>query len=282
MVFEVICPRYFSRQCHTPNAAMASNIPCRRANFRNTWLSNPVGFFYNSTWRSPSCFNDITVKDFDRCLANRTLRMFGDSTVRQLFTFLFKYQNLTWAIGPKEAHNNIIPTSKWYSYSEAYNKRFNYTVFWAPHGLPMSFENANRTAIRPCFVHLDEIPSGSRDIVLIHLYAHFQLFPLHVFKARMKHIRLATERLLIRAPDIKIAIKGPHYFIKHSTGNTLGGLWGPVYDKIIRQEFVSLYARVIYLDVWDMHVTDENSDIHPSEELLKTMLRTLFGYVCSK
>ncbi|XP_046563522.1 NXPE family member 3-like [Haliotis rubra] len=154
--------------------------------------------------------------------------------------------------------------------------------FLGPHGLPMSFENANRTAIRPCFVHLDEIPSGSRDIVLIHLYAHFQVFPLHVFKARMKYIRLATERLLIRSPDIKIVIKGPHYFIKHSTRNTLGGLWGPLYDKIIRQEFVSLYARVIYLDVWDMHVTGENSDVHPSEGLLKTMLRTLFGYVCSK
>ncbi|XP_067668088.1 NXPE family member 3-like [Haliotis asinina] len=264
-----------------PKTAMASNIPCSRTNFRNTWLSNPAGFFFNSTWRPLSCFNNITVKHFDRCLANRTLRMFGDSTVRQFFIVLFKYQNLTWRIGPKGTESNFIPTSKWYSYSEAYSKRFNYTVSWSPHGLPMSFENANRTEIRPCFVHLDEIPSGSRDIVLINLYAHFQLFPVHMFKTRMRLIRLAIERLLLRSPDIKIAIKGSHYFIKHSTGNTLGGLWGPVYDKIIKQEFVALYDRVVFLDLWDMLVSVENSDIHPPEQFIKTMLRTLFGYVCT-
>ncbi|XP_067670329.1 NXPE family member 3-like [Haliotis asinina] len=265
-----------------PNPTLSSNNPCSRTNFRHTWLSNPAGFFHNSTWRPLSCFNYITGNDVDRCLANRTLRMFGDSTVRQLLTFLFKYQNLTWRIGPKDTSSNFIPTSKWYSYSEAHNKRFHYTVFWSPHGLPMSFEHANRTAIRPSFVHLDEIPSGSRDIVLINLYAHFLFFPLHMFKVRMKHIRLAIERLLRRSPNIKIAIKGPHYFVTHDPHFSLGGMWGPVYAKIIRQEFVALYDRVIYLDLWDMLVSVENANIHPSEQLLMTMLPTLFGYVCIK
>ncbi|XP_046326570.1 NXPE family member 3-like isoform X2 [Haliotis rufescens] len=264
------------------NTRMTSQIPCSRTTFKNTWLSKPVGFFYNSMWNPLSCINNITAKDYDRCLANRTLRMFGDSTVRQLFSFMYKHMNLTWRIGPWQTGADLVPTDKWYSYSEAYKKGFNYTVFWSPHGLPMTFVNANRTAIRPSFVHLDEIPSGSRDIVLINLYAHFHFFPVHIFRSQMKRIRQAIKRLLIRSPDVKIAIKGPHYFVVDNVVTTLGSMWGPVYDKIIRQEFVHLYDHVIYLDVWDMLISVESSGIHPSEQILNTMLRTLFGYVCTK
>ncbi|XP_048247494.1 NXPE family member 3-like isoform X1 [Haliotis rufescens] len=264
------------------NTSMTSQIPCSRTTFKTTWLSKPVGFFYNSTWNPLSCINNITVKDYDRCLANRTLRMFGDSTVRQLFSFLIKHLNLTWRVGPWQTAANFVPTDKWYSYSEAYKTSFNYTVFWSPHGLPMTFVNANRTAIRPSFVHLDEIPSGSRDIVLINLYAHFHFFPIHIFRSQVKRIRQAIERLLIRSPDVKIVMKGPHYFVVDRVVTTFGRMWGPVYDKFIRQEFVDLYDNVIYLDLWDMLISVESTGVHPGEQILNTMLRTLFGYVCTK
>ncbi|XP_071086003.1 NXPE family member 3-like [Haliotis cracherodii] len=264
------------------NTTLPATVPCSRSSVRNSWVSKPVGFFYNSTWRPLLCFNDVTVEDYDLCLANRTLRMFGDSTVRQWFSFFYKHLNLTWRVGPWQITKNLQPTGNWYSYSEAYKKDFNYTIFWAPHGLPMTFNNANRTALRPSFVHLDEIPSGSRDIVLIHLYAHFLFYPVHMFRSQIQRIRPAVQRLLERAPDIKIAIKGPHYFVLNSIIYTFGRMWGPVYDKIIREEFVGLYDRVIYLDFWEMLLSVESPDVHPGEKLINTMIRTLFGYVCKK
>ncbi|XP_067670197.1 NXPE family member 3-like [Haliotis asinina] len=261
---------------------MSAKIPCSRTSVRNSWLSEPVGFFYNSTWHPRMCFIDVNVKDYNHCLANRTLRMFGDSTVRQWFSFFYKHLNLTWRVGPKQVVEQIQPTGKWYSYSEAYSKRFNYTILWSPHGLPMTFNNANRTALRPSFVHLDEIPSGSRDIVLIHLYAHFLLYPVRMFRAQIQRIRPAVQRLLIRSPNIKIAIKGPHYFVVTNIISTFGRMWGPVYDRIIRQEFVNLYDRVIYLDYWEMLLSIQSAGVHPDEKLINTMIRNFFGYVCEK
>ncbi|XP_046554958.1 NXPE family member 3-like [Haliotis rubra] len=262
------------------DTSLSAKIPCSRASVRNSWVSKPVGFFYNSTWHPLECFIDVSVKDYNRCLTNRTLRMFGDSTVRQWFSFLYKHLNLTWRIGPKQAIEQT--NGKWYSYSEAYSKRFNYTAFWSPHGLPMTFDNASRTALRPSFVHLDEIPSGSRDIVLIHLYAHFLFYPVHMFRAQIQRIKQAIQRLLMRSPDIKIAIKGPHYFVVTKIVSTFGRMWGPVYDRIIRQEFVNLYDRVIYLDYWEMLLSIESASVHPDEKLIDTMIRNFLGYVCEK
>ncbi|XP_048246535.1 NXPE family member 3-like [Haliotis rufescens] len=263
-------------------ATVSSSAPCGRKQFRDTWTTpSPVGFFYNSTWRQRGCFNTITTNDYSKCLANRSLRMYGDSTVRQWFTVLYKRLNLTmrtgpWFIGP------IPVAQKRYYYTEAYEKQHNYTVVWIPHGLPMSFQNANRTASRPVFVYLDETPAGSRDIILINLYAHFNLFPVHMFRSQMKRTRISIQKLLKRSPDIKIAIKGPHNYIHPITNYTLDGLWGPIYENIIKQEFVGLYDQLVYLDIWDMTIAVENTDVHPTEDVVSTMIHTFLGYFCAK
>ncbi|XP_046361354.2 NXPE family member 3-like isoform X1 [Haliotis rufescens] len=263
---------------------VSASRPCYLQDPRNTWRATPpVGFSYQHTWRPLSCFsNTTTTNSYHHCLANRTLRLYGDSTVRQWFSYLFIKLNLTFRSKPSEIRNNVeLMSQKWYEYTAAFNIRHNYTVSWSPHGLPMTFQDANMTDIRPVFVRLEDIPSQSTDILLVNLYSHFELFPLHIYRSRVKRTRRAIEELLIRSPNVMIAIKGPHNFVvegKFTT--TLGGMWGPVYENILKQEFVDLNNRVVYLDFWDMTVALESEDIHPSEQIVKMMLNVFFGHVC--
>ncbi|XP_046560127.1 NXPE family member 4-like [Haliotis rubra] len=74
------------------DTSLSAKIQCSRASVRSSWVSKPVGFFYNSTWHPLECFIDVSVKDYNRCLTNRTLRMFGDSTcnvITQIMFFLY-------------------------------------------------------------------------------------------------------------------------------------------------------------------------------------------------
>ncbi|XP_067669919.1 NXPE family member 3-like [Haliotis asinina] len=261
-------------------AAVFSISPCGKKRFRDSWVTpSPIGFFCNSTWRQRKCFNILSTNDYHQCLTNRSLRVFGDSTVRQFFTVLYKTLNLKMRTGPWFLGQKLTSHKRYY-YMEAYEERHNYTVAWIPHGLPMSYFNANRTAIRPVFVRLDEIPSGSSDIILINLYAHFNLFPVHIFRDQLKRTRISIQKLLTRSPNIKLAIKGPHNYIHPISNHTLGGLWGPIYESIIKQEFVALYDRVFYLDVWDMTIAVENANVHPDEHVVSMMIHTFLGYLC--
>ncbi|XP_071092780.1 NXPE family member 4-like, partial [Haliotis cracherodii] len=224
--------------------------------------------------------NITTANSYHHCLANRTLRLYGDSTARQWFSYFFKKLNLTFRSKPSEILNNVeLMSQKWYEYTAAFNIRYNYTVSWSPHGIPMFQDGSNREVKPPVFVQLEEIPSQCTDIILIHLYLHFQLFPLHVYRSRVKRTRQAIEELLIRSPDVTIAIKGPH-MVSGKPQTTQFGMWGPVYENILKQECVDLNNRVVYLDLWDMTVALESTANHPSSQIVKTMLDVFFGYVC--
>ncbi|XP_071091412.1 NXPE family member 3-like [Haliotis cracherodii] len=256
------------------------SIPCGRRNFRDTWLATPpVGYSYNNTWRPLSCWNSVHVDMYNQCLANRTLILFGDSTVRQMFGELLPILNFTLIRGPPIVQG----TRNWFTWNsafEAYNEKYNYTVFWMPHGFPMAFSKVNTKLSQPVFAHLDAIPPGSTDIILINLYAHFHFVPFHIYRDRVHRTRLAIENLLKRSPDVKIAIKGPHKFSVPKPITPLGGMWGPAYENILKREFVNLYDRVLYLDIWDMTVAFENEDIHPNGLLVNMMVQVFFGYIC--
>ncbi|XP_048251797.1 NXPE family member 3-like [Haliotis rufescens] len=135
---------------HVEGDTASASRPCYLQDPRNTWRATPpVGFSYQHTWRPLSCFSNIkTTNSYHHCLANRTLRLYGDST------------------------------------------------------------------------------DGCKP------------------------------------------------------QTTQFGMWGPVYENILKQEFVGINNRVVYLDFWDMTVALESTANHPSSQIVKTMLDMFFGYVC--
>ncbi|XP_071089067.1 NXPE family member 3-like [Haliotis cracherodii] len=275
---------HISSNRHEKELTVSPSIPCGRKTFRDTWLATPpVGYSYNNTWRPLSCWNSVPVDTYNQCLTNRTLSLFGDSTVRQMFGGLYSMLGFTITRGPPEGKR----TKKRNFYQgptvcEAHHSKYNYTVHLLPHGLPMWFYKGNRTITLPVFAHLDAIPPGSTDIILINLYAHFHFVPIHIYRDRVHRTRLAIENLLKRSPDVKIAIKGPHKFSVPKPITPLGGMWGPAYENILKREFVNLYDRVLYLDIWDMTVAFENEETHPHDFLVNIMLKVFLGYICGK
>ncbi|XP_046568538.1 NXPE family member 3-like isoform X1 [Haliotis rubra] len=264
--------------------AVSPTIPCGRRNIRDTWLATPpVGFSYNNTWRPLSCRNSVPVDTYNQCLANRTLKLFGDSTVRQIFGALYSMLGFTITKGPPEGKKS--KKRNFYAgptICEAHHTKYNYTVYLLPHGFPLWFYKANRTITQPVFARLDDIPSGSNDIILINLYAHFHFTPIHIYRARVHRTRLAIVNLLKRSPDVKIVIKGPHKYSVPTPKTPMGGMWGPAYENILKKEFVNLYDQVLYLDVWDMTVAFENEETHPPDLLVTMMVKVFLGYICGK
>ncbi|XP_046363439.2 NXPE family member 3-like isoform X1 [Haliotis rufescens] len=273
-----------SSNIHEKDRTVIPTTPCSQRNFRDTWLATPpVGFSYNNTWRPLSCWNSVPVDTFNQCLANRTLRLFGDSTARQMFGALYSMLGFTITKGPPEVKKS--KKRNFYqgpTVCEAYHTKYNYTVYLLPHGFPMWFAEANKTITQPVFARLDDIPPGSTDIILINLYAHFHFTPIHIYRARVHRTKLAIENLLKRSPGIKIAIKSPHKFSVPKPVTPLGGMWGPAYENILKKEFVNLYDRVLYLDIWDMTVAFENEEIHPNGALVNMMLQVFLGFICGK
>ncbi|XP_046567784.1 NXPE family member 3-like [Haliotis rubra] len=199
--------------------------------------------------------------------------MFGDSTVRQWFFHLFNKLELKFS-------TQIWNATKWHRRSAAYKKAYNYELIWTRHGLPIYFGEINRGETRPVFVSLDGIPPGSNDILLIHLYAHFQYHHPKVFRTNIRRTVRSLKELLARSPNVSVAIKGPHYF-SFRDRKTLGGMWGPIYNHILKEEFKELYQKVWFLDVWDMTVAQESRDVHPSSSIVKSMVNMFVDFVCS-
>lgn len=90
----------------------------------------------------------------------------------------------------------------------------------------------------------------------------------------------SLKELIVRAPRVSVAIKGPHHF-SFRDRKTLGGMWGPIYDHILKAEFKDLYHKVWFLDVWDMTVARESRDVHPSSSIVKSMVNMFVDFVCS-
>ncbi|XP_071116858.1 NXPE family member 3-like [Haliotis cracherodii] len=251
----------------------AENYGMPWRDFLPSWsASSPIGFLHKQQWHHMLCTYPTGDTALRHCLRNRRLMMFGDSTVRQMFSYIHMRLNMTFVtldwVG-----------KKWHRYTEAESKDSNFSMSWSPHGLPLYFFESGRGVARPVHITIDEVPTGSRDILLIHLYAHFQYHHPSVLRNNLRHVAQSVKRLLQRAPDVVVAIKGPHSF--GPKNRFIGGYWGPTYADIVKEEFRSLYHKVAYLDYWDMSVALHLEDVHPDADGVEQITKLFLGYACT-
>ncbi|XP_046353340.2 NXPE family member 4-like [Haliotis rufescens] len=250
-------------------------VPCNQRPMIDTWGDvSPVGFFHKWTWVPAACKVTIdTVDHYEGCLRNRRLLIYGDSTTRQWFVHFRKLLKL------KMASQMFEDGQPWHKPCLAVNTFHNYSVFWGPHELPF-YGGPNRGFNRPTYVYLDELPNHSRDIVIIHYYLHFVSFHPSVFTRHIRRLYQSVESLVSRAPNVTVAIKGPHAM--QDLPGRLDDYWGPVYDNIIRETFRPIMDKVLYLDYWDMTVASENESLHPNDTIVSNMVHYMLNMACRK
>ncbi|XP_071114190.1 NXPE family member 4-like [Haliotis cracherodii] len=252
--------------------------PCHDLPPRLTWSSQyPSGHFRNWTWHVTHCrstFQD-TPKRWNECLKFRTMWLFGDSTTRQFLFYMIKYLDL-------QLVTERWKTQSWHQPSLATRESHNYSIFWGPHCFPFHNGKAweNLGALKATHSYIDEIPSRSRDIVVIHFYIHFMAYHPDLYRLHVRRTGQSVAELKKRAPDTLVFVKGSHAF--YDQGAIIGrtdDIWGGIYDKIIEEEFTKLKDSVIFLNMWDMTVASENEMQHPNKTIIRAMVNYMMGFV---
>nr|KAG5711069.1 hypothetical protein BaRGS_013803 [Batillaria attramentaria] len=158
----------------------------------------------------------------------------------------------------------------------------NATLTFAPHARPFNV-GAKQGGLHTLSIKeaLRALPNNTNHIIVLHYFMHFSLYPLSVFRDRVRAARQAIQDLLETRPEVKILIRGPHVlFGGRGFHAILGDNFGPWYIDVLKKEFKGLYDKVWFLDFWDMSIAAVNRSAHPPTATILQMLKVLFGHIC--
>ena len=148
------------------------------------------------------------------------------------------------------------------------------------HNVPIGFPTIIASELRYVANELDRLPGGPNTVVALSLWAHFSPYPVEVYIRRMRHIRRALERLLVRGPGTLVIIRSPNlraldkeYSLNHSDWFSLQ------LDRVLRNMFMGL--AVVFVDAWEMTLAHHSPhNIHPHPDIIKNMISLILTQVC--
>ncbi|KAI8491100.1 Neurexophilin [Branchiostoma belcheri] len=214
-------------------------------------------------------------KDIQRCLANKTVYMQGDSTLRQ------------WS----ERLQEIVPLN----YDKATmdstallggdNSQWNISVRYRFHHFPVQgsvwcvFYDFRYVADE-----LDATRGGPDTVIVVSLWAHFTAEPLELLRSRLYAIRAAIHRLKRRSPGTRVFVR-TGTTREHSRGRLefylLGSDWLAYQITEVIREMFRADPDVVVLDTWDMSVCQPGRDyVHPDLTMVDSQLNRLFSHIC--
>ncbi|XP_033737959.1 LOW QUALITY PROTEIN: NXPE family member 4-like [Pecten maximus] len=253
-----------------------SRTPCHKRSREKTWEVGTSGFYYNNNWVNINCTNQYkqTPSQYAKCLAGRHLVLIGDSNIRSYLEFFTKFLHLNITIGNPADHAPGLVFG--------YNSARSISATWRPHGVPYFAAFPYNKNVSHSHI-IDSRPlnmeSDNRTIVVIHLWAHFLAIPIHIVEERIRDVRKAVERLLTRAPNVTVVIKGPQSHLENQIYLQVD-FKRVSFEQIWRHEFKHLRKEVIYLDYWDITTGSLSKHLHPSRTVLKDMINTFINHVC--
>lgn len=248
------------------------SILCKDVPPAATWQkSSPSGFIFMDTWYPRLCSLGMPIAEatYSSCLANKTLWLSGDSTSIQ---FVIQLNNVL-GLAP------LIPRT--HEPKRIYHRSRNYSVAWAAHGFPY-FPGGNvqhRSSLIPPQAQFKYTANNSRDIFVLYVNIHLMLVHPRVFRQHVRIMAQETSTLLARAPNVTVAVRGPHAFYQHPY-KEIYSYWGLLFRDIIHEEFRPLRDRVIFLDYWDMTVALAPIDFHPRPQIVQMMIQNMMAFVC--
>ncbi|XP_019643082.1 PREDICTED: NXPE family member 3-like [Branchiostoma belcheri] len=241
-----------------------------------TWdKSAALGHWSGKVWTSSVCnVRVFTQNDIRRCLANRTVYMQGDSTIRQWGLRLLTVVPLN--------HNK---TKGYIARLEGDNSQWNISVRYRFHHFPVQgsvwcvFYD-----FRYVVETLDTNPGGPNTVIVLSLWAHFTAEPLELLRSRLYAIRAAIHRLKRRAPGTRVFVR-TGTTREHTGGKLefylLGSDWLAYQITEVIREMFRADPDVVVLDTWDMSVCQPGKDnVHPDQTMVDSQLNMLLSHIC--
>lgn len=234
------------------------------------------GYFFNNTWFPFDCkVSTFSTKDYQTCLEGKTIRFFGDSTARQFYFFLKERLNCT----PIELEPPRITNTR-----EFRCRTKNITLHFHFHGLPNGqAKPIAATSNHYAATEIDHLKGGPNLIVFLSYWAHFSIWGLQFFEHRIKSVRESVIRLLQRAPETKVVVKGGNtrdmlqmkqFILVSSDWNTFEQ------EKNLRQWFAS-DTNFGYIDAWDITQSQPFRDkTHPETLIIENLVNRFMTYIC--
>ncbi|KAJ8272487.1 hypothetical protein GJAV_G00089680 [Gymnothorax javanicus] len=230
---------------------------------------SPSGYFYKNRWVSSSCQNGnfLSADAISKCLKGKTLKLMGDSTVRQWQELLRQLLKDLKYLSPYDTHY----------YARAADSRRNLTVQWKMHGHPfVTVYNMAKDIVGYVARELDRVEAG--DVVVIGVGQHFRPFPLELFIQRLINIRKAIRRLQEHSPQTLVVIKLENTRELSSAIIQLSDWFGYLQNLAQRKVFRDL--KVALVDAWDMTTAANTLAVHPNRIVVSNELALALSYLC--
>ncbi|CAB1415159.1 unnamed protein product [Pleuronectes platessa] len=235
----------------------------------------PSGYYYEESWRP---LGGATLRQFNdtsaiiRCLKDKMIHLYGDSTVRQWFEYLIAF-----VPGLKEFNlNSPKNVGPFMAVDNAHNILLKYRC----HGPPIRFSTVMSSELRYISNELDGLSGGPNTVVVLSIWSHFSTFPVEVYIRRLRHIRLALVRLLDRAPGTLVVIRSANLQALDQEVSLYNSDWYSLQlDEVLRAMFKGMSVRLV--DAWQMTVAHPLPHaLHPPQAIVKNMIDMLLSYVC--
>ncbi|XP_061698267.1 NXPE family member 3-like [Syngnathoides biaculeatus] len=234
------------------------------------------GYYYQDSWRP---FGGVAVRRFDKpsaiikCLTDKLVYMYGDSTLRQWFEYLLS------AVPELKEFN--LQSPKKVGPLMAVDSTHNILLEYRFHGPPTRIQPVAVGKLRYIANELDGLAGGPDTVVALGVWAHFSTFPVEVYIRRLRHIRGAVARLLDRAPETTVVVRTANPQALTQDFILFKSDWFSLQlDAVLRAMFEGL--DVVLVDAWQMCAAHpyQPHDLHPPRTIVKNMVDVMLSYVC--
>ncbi|CAG5114990.1 unnamed protein product, partial [Candidula unifasciata] len=255
---------------------LTSSKNCSTISPRETWEQpEPTGYMYKGLWHSHLCRRPERVTD--ECLRNIHIIFLGDSNGRELYN----------DVRSRSSCKDLLTAAKkkWHKNLKCAHDQLNFTLEWVPHSLPFCTDAAIWSDIgwnAASNKVIDRIPSTGRYLIYINHYLHATGSHISAYIAVMNAIKDSIKRLLMRNPDVFIAIQGPLTICPF--GNRPFFLYGDMLRQFFAgvqyQLFEDLRDHVYYMQTLDITIVTQNDNSHPKHNW--QISNQLTGFICGR
>ncbi|XP_019626984.1 PREDICTED: NXPE family member 3-like [Branchiostoma belcheri] len=242
-----------------------------------TWdKSAALGHWSGKIWMSSVCNVRVFAKKaIQQCLANKTVYMQGDSTLRQWSQRLQK-------IVPLNYNKSTMDST---ALRGGDNTQWNISVRYQFHHFPVQGGAwITFSDFRYVVDGLDATRGGPNTVIVLSLWAHFTAEPLELIRTRLYAIRAAIHRLKRRAPGTRVFVR-TGTTREHKGGRLefylTGSDWLAYQITEVIREMFRADSDVVVLDTWDMSVCQPGKDnVHPDLTMVDSQLNMLLSHIC--
>uniref|UniRef100_A0A8C5DKH8 Neurexophilin and PC-esterase domain family, member 3 n=1 Tax=Gouania willdenowi TaxID=441366 RepID=A0A8C5DKH8_GOUWI len=247
-------------------------------------IFRPSGFYYKGVWES---LGSKQIYQFDtasitQCLRGKMVHLYGDSTVRQWFDYLTKIGGNYTFLKPEFNLQTQKTTGTRTSPLLSLDHNNRILVTYDCHGPPLQYISITTSQLHYIANELDSIMGGSNTVVALSVWAHFGNFPLEIYIWRLLSIRRAVLRLLTRAPDTLVVIRGGNPRALSLSISVFNSNWYSLQcNKALKAVFQGMNVHLV--DAWEMTLAHSlPHDIHPPPPIITNMIIVLISYTCPK